>query len=153
MKNQLDLLEQSIPEKYDDGIAITENKALVDFELNEKMAVNNRTLGKCRFKLMTAYYQYKRKKARWISTALRVSKIMLPLDECKELYRTRNKQAMLENIQNLLRNARRKTQKNNDSLRKEREELVEFEPKIYPQSQSAINCWGFRVLSIITAIY
>lgn len=86
MKTQLDILEGSIPENYDDGIKINGNEAIVEFELNDNMRVNNRTLGVCRFKLMTAYYQYKRKKSRWIATVKRVTNKMKPLDECKKIF-------------------------------------------------------------------
>lgn len=46
MKHQIDMLEESIPQKYDDGIKITENKEIKEFVLNDNMKVNNRTLGK-----------------------------------------------------------------------------------------------------------
>ena len=81
MKTQIDILEKSIPHKFDDGINITKNKDINEFKLNKKMKVNDKTLGKCRFNLMTAYYQYKRKKARWISVVNKVTSKMKPLEE------------------------------------------------------------------------
>eukprot|EP00344_Euplotes_crassus_P004916 CAMPEP_0197017050 /NCGR_PEP_ID=MMETSP1380-20130617/79321_1 /TAXON_ID=5936 /ORGANISM="Euplotes crassus, Strain CT5" /LENGTH=145 /DNA_ID=CAMNT_0042444097 /DNA_START=808 /DNA_END=1246 /DNA_ORIENTATION=- len=101
MKHQIDILEESIPDKYDDGIVITENDNISEFEINDNMAVNNRTLGKCRFKLMTAYYQYKRKKARWISTAERTCSNMLSMEDCNEIYIQRNKSSILDYVKEI----------------------------------------------------
>lgn len=79
LATQIKILEDSIPEKYDDGIEIKGNRHIQEFVMNPNMSINERTLGRCRFKLVVAYYQYKRKKARWVANTYRVISAMLPL--------------------------------------------------------------------------
>mmetsp|Transcript_21641 Transcript_21641/g.21295 ORF Transcript_21641/g.21295 Transcript_21641/m.21295 type:complete len:140 (+) Transcript_21641:810-1229(+) len=139
MKHQIDILEESIPDKYDDGIVITENDNISEFEINDNMAVNNRTLGKCRFKLMTAYYQYKRKKARWISTAERTCSNMLSMEDCNEIYIQRNKSSILDYVKEIVRKVKKSTQPRDDIYNESQEENQEFVPKIFPKPQSPIR--------------
>jgi hypothetical protein len=152
MKSQLDTLEGSIPEKYDDGNKITNNKEIVEFELNDNMRVNDRTLGNCRFKLMTAYYQYKRKKARWIATVKRVTNKMKPFEECKKIFELKLDILGFEVIRVVIANERNK-KKADSSLSDDKDDLVKFEPRLFPKYQTFLQRWTYRTLSILIAVY
>lgn len=101
---------------------------------------------------MTAYYQYKRKKARWISTAERAERNMLPLEECTELYRQRNKHSILDYVKEVVKKVKRATVNRHDIYRDEPEE-VEFEPRVFPKPQSFTKIWLIRGLSLIVGLY
>lgn len=77
-EKHIEMLEDSLPKQFDDGIDIKGNRDIKEFQVNLKMNLNGTTLGKTRFKLICAVYQYRRKRARWISNMNSVMKMMKP---------------------------------------------------------------------------
>jgi hypothetical protein len=153
LQYQIDMLEASIPEKYDDGLKIGKDSEIHEFKINPHMKVTESTLGKCRFKLMTAYYQYKRKKARWISLVETITSKMKPLEECKRIFQFKIKIPGFDAILIEFKKQKKKTKyQKNDSII-DQEELVDFEPRLFPKEQSRFESWFFRILSIAIGIY
>jgi len=153
MRVQVEMLEQSIPENYDDGIRIGKDSHIREFEINQNMTVNNSSLGKCRFKLMTAYYQYKRKQSRWISIVNRITSKMKPIEECKRILELNLKIPGFDAIKIEIKKQKKKSKYGKNDSIIEQEELVEFQPRLFPEKQNVFERWFFRFLAIFVAIY